>query len=132
MELRPATWPLWATWLVGPASFGAAFLYCATFTDRSIDRTSLLLACGLVVTHVAAGLMTIALAFVPGLRSAAEFWALMMYWAGVACLLAIPIISGFDPPLAIPVTGVQVAAGAASLMPLLAVVRLIARIWRRN
>lgn len=127
-------WSLWATWLVGPASYGAALVYCMTYPDRCNDPPNLMLACVMVLTHIVALLMTAFLVFVPGQRRTPEFWGLVLYWAGIAgwILPVIPLMAGVDIDPRLPGYSVLAAAVAVVLMPLLGVARLVARLVRRN
>jgi hypothetical protein len=80
---RALTWLLWATWCVGPASYGAAFVYCWALPELCDDPPNVLLACVLMITHLAAGGMTLLLACHRSQWRAAEFWLLIVYWFGI-------------------------------------------------
>ena len=80
---------LWVTWLFGPASYGLAFVCYVIapewFYGYSDPGPDLLLAAIMVMTHLVALTCTVLLLLARGPHwRAAEFWVLLIYWAGIA------------------------------------------------
>lgn len=91
------------------------------------------LACLMVVTHLIAGALTVGLVFAPGShRRTAEFWLLLIYWAGIAGWVVIPgiFVGVFSVAIApaLPWACTRVSGVAAILIPLLSLGRLV---WSR-
>jgi hypothetical protein len=115
----------WAAWLVGPATYGAAFVYCWAYPEFCDDPPNVLLAFVLVLTHLAAGAMSVALLFLRGAHwRAIEFWLLLVYWIGIGGWV-LPAFSAatrtIDP--SIPWLCTRISAVAVVLIPLLGLAR---------
>lgn len=118
---------LWAAWLVGPASYGAAFVYCWAYPEFCDDPPNLLLACVMVLTHLVAGAMSVALLLLRGAHwRAVEFWLLLVYWVGIGGW----VLPGFweatraiDPT--IPWLCTRISAVAAVLIPVAGLARFL-------
>ena len=118
-------WLLWGTWVVGPASFGLAFVCYVVapelyygHADPPPDPS---LGCMMVMTHIVAGTCTVVMLLMRGPHwRAAEFWVLLLYWSGIAGWIlpgvwAIAASRTMDP--AIPWLCMKVSAAAVVLMP---------------
>ncbi len=122
---------LWTTWLVGPASFGLAFvgyvLLPEFFYGYSDPGPDLLLALVMVTTHSVAGACTIALVLKRGPhRRTPEFWLIILYWAGIAGWIVPGVFVAatktmIDPTLPRMCTGVS--AAVVVIMPVVGLAR---------
>ena len=115
----------WAAWLVGPATYGAAFVYCWARPEFCDDPPNVLLAFVLVLMHLAAGAMSVALLFLRGAHwRSIEFWLLMVYWIGIG-VWVLPAFSAstrtIDP--AIPWLFTRISAAAVLLIPVVGLAR---------
>lgn len=124
---------VWATWLIGPGSYGLAFFCYFVVPEwvygHSDPGPDLRLACCLPITHLAAGGCTALLALAPGPhRRRAEFRVLLLYWAGLAVWI-LPAFLGDEVretvASTLPWLGSRVAVVAALLMPLVALARRV-------
>jgi hypothetical protein len=81
-----STW-IWLAWLLGPGGFLAAFLYRGSLPESRGDLPDMRVACALMVTHIAAGMLTLVLSFRSGAhRRTREFWILVAYWGAWAAM----------------------------------------------
>ena len=88
-----------------------------------------MLACQMVVTHLIAGGMTVALVVAEGPhRFSTEFWLLVLYWAGIAGWLLVPILvlglSSVEMDPTFPGLCTRVSGVVAVLIPLFGLARL--------
>ena len=86
---KPAVLPVqffWATWAIGPASYGLAYAYC--LARPAMCDANLMLACVMVLTHSVAGLMTVLLLG----GSGAHRGRIECYRLGRACLDGLVIV----------------------------------------
>ena len=118
---------VWAAWFAGPATYGAAFVYCWAYPEFCDDPPNLLLAFVLVLTHLAAGAMSCALLFLRGPHwRAIEFWLLLIYWIGIGGWV-LPAFSAatrtIDP--SIPWLCTRISAAAVVLVPVVGLARLL-------
>ena len=81
---------IWLAWLLEPGGFVAAFLYCSNPPGRCGDPPDMRVACSLIVTHIAAGIVTLVLSLPSrSYRRTREFWILVAYWAALAAMFTL-------------------------------------------
>ncbi len=124
---------LWMTWLIGPASYGIAFfLYVVApeiYYGTPDPGPDLLLACIMMLTHLAAATCTFLLLIARGPHwRSVEFWILLVYWGGIAGWLmpALWVTDGpgtIDPTL--PWFCTRLSVVAVVLMPVMGLARRI-------
>ena len=129
---RLPPWFFWATWLIGPANYAMALAYCLTWPEMCDDPPNMLLAFQMVITHLIAGGMTIALVVDAGPhRFTAEFWLLTLYWGGIAGWVIIPFLFMGAPSVEMdptfPFVCTRVSAVVAVLIPLFGLARWVFR-----
>ncbi len=129
-------WLFWIVWGIGPASYGASWVFCIAHPELCNDPPNLLLALMLVLTHLIAGFVTIWLVLLRGpYRNTVEFWMLMLYWAGIAGFISFPGLEvafpgSIDP--AYPAVSMRVSAVVVFLIPAFGIGRFVrARFGRR-
>ena len=115
-------------WFVGPGSFGAAMVFFWFRPDLADDPPCLPAACGLVVSHLAAGLAWIGMLFLESrCRRLLEFWLLLVYGLLVATFVLGPL-DGQPWPRWFHWTVWHCIQGLIVLVPIVAAVRW----WRRR
>ena len=124
---------IWVTWLIGPASYGLAFVIYVVapeiYYGDPDPGPDLLLACIMMLTHLAAATCTILLLIARGPHwRSPEFWVLLVYWLGIAGFI-MPVFWLTDVPGAIDPTVPwffsRVSVAAVVLMPVVGLARRI-------